>query len=135
MATIAQVRTALASAVTDGTGLRAEPLVLDSVNAPVAEVVRRPMDPRYIFSGTKANYALTVRVYWPRTAERTAQEGLDRLCEIQGPGSMVAAVEDGANWPDDLVDYAQVVRVGAVLAVERGGVEYLVVDFDVEVVW
>ena len=134
MTTIAQVRQGLADAITAGTGLRGEAIVHDSINAPCFEVVRKEMDPRMIFSGAKAQYQFTVRVFQGRTSVIAAQEAIDDLCEINGDGSLLQAVETSSNW-DITIDYAEVTRIGETGGAERGGIEYLMVEFDVEVVW
>ena len=135
MTTIAQARLGLATAIQVGTGLRTEPLTLDSVNAPCAQVFRAEMDPRMVFSGSKAQFNFRVRVFMGRASEIAAQEAIDDLCELSGATSLAAAVADGDNWTDGLVDYAQVVRIGETGVANIGGIEYLMAEFDVEVVW
>jgi len=134
MTTIAEVRGGLARAIYAGTNLRTDPLTLDSVNAPCAQVFRAEMDPRMIFSGAKAQYQFTVRVFMGRASEIAAQEAIDDLCEINGATSLLQAVETSDNW-DVTIDYAQVVRIGETGIANIGGVEYLMAEFDVEVVF
>lgn len=133
--TVNQVRQALADAITAGTDLRATPIVQDQIVAPIAVVARQAFDPRYIFSQAKAAYQFTVTVYADRTNERTAQNELDYYAEISGDGSVVAAIQNGDNWGDTDVDYAQVTNIGEVFVANISGADYLALRLDVEVVW
>lgn len=135
MPTVQEVRQALSDAITDGVGLRAAPMWQDTFTAPIAIVTRREFDPRLVFTGTTASYEFTVTIYADRTNERTAQVLLDDYCELDGSGSVVAAIQDEANWPNVTVDYAQVTRVGEVQSVAQGESQYLAVALDVEVVF
>lgn len=136
MTTIQQAREGLAAAVTNGTGLRALAYESDTVNAPCAWVLRREMDPRLVLGGTKQQYNLTVRLFMPRTAERSNLLQIDEFCAMSGDKSIRSAVEDGDNWTDGLVDYVSVVSVGPTNeAALDSGERFLTVDFDVEVVW
>jgi sporulation protein YlmC with PRC-barrel domain len=46
------------------------------------------------------------------------------------------AVQDDDNWPADVtVDYVEVTRVGEIVVVLREEVPYLMVEFDIEVVF
>jgi hypothetical protein len=76
-----------------------------------------------------------VRVFVGRIAEKSAQKRLDELTEASGAGSLVVAVEDGDNWPSDLVDYASVSLIGEPQQVTVADEVFLAVDFDVEVVF
>lgn len=134
MTTIADVRQALAEAV-ETTGLRCSPYVLDTINPPCAFVERRAMDPRMVFSQSNAVWRFSVRCYFQRTAERSGQMEMDSYCELSGERSLIAAIQDEANWPDDLIHHAAVVDVGDTRLVSHAGIEYLSVDFDTEVVW
>lgn len=134
--TIAAIRTALASAVTAGcNNLRATGLVPDNSNSQQAVVYRKQIDYTVDFNNG-SRYHFTITVYAPRTAERSSQLFLDALCEPSGTGSLPAAIENSAAFkaaiPGGYVDVQtaseiQVVTVG-------DGIEYLTVDFDVEVV-
>ena len=103
--------------------------------APIAIVSRRAFDPRYVFSGAKAQYELTITIYVPRTADRAMQNLLDEFVELSGATSVIEAVQTGSNWTNVTVDYAQVVNVSEVSAVSVDTAEYLAVQLDVEVVW
>ena len=134
MPTVAQVRDELADVITTGAGLRATPLVQDTLIAPIAVVSRRPFDPRMVLQQAKAAYQFTVTIYVDRTDERAAQRALDTYCELSGTGSVIAAIQTGSNW-SVTVDYAQVTQIGDVVPVVAGESNYLIVQLDVEVVF
>ena len=136
MTTVSQVRQQIADIITDNIdGLRASAIVPDQMVAPIAIVSRRAFDPRYVFSGAKAQYELTITIYVPRTADRAMQNLLDEFVELSGATSVIEAVQTGSNWTNVTVDYAQVVNVSEVSAVSVDTAEYLAVQLDVEVVW
>lgn len=134
MPTVTEVRDDLAAVITAGTGLRAAPLVQDVMVAPIAIVSRRPFDPRMVLQQAKAAYQFTVTIYADRTDERAAQRKLDAYCELSGSTSVLAAIQDGTLWSED-VDYAQVTQIGDVQAVIIGESNYLAVEMAVEVVF
>ena len=137
MTTIADVRDGMAQAITKGCGLRCLSYVADSIPAPCAVISRDEMDPRMVLGKASAAYMFNVRVFVGRVAEKAAQQKLDTLTEATGAGSLVAAVEDGANWPTSVaVQYASVTRIGVVPQVVSVADEtFLSVDFDIEVVF
>ena len=136
MTTVSQVRQQIADIIDDNIeGLRASAIVPDQMVAPIAIVSRRAFDPRYVFSGAKAQYELTITIYVPRTADRAMQNLLDEFVEVSGATSVIEAVQTGSNWTNVTVDYAQVVNVSEVSAVSVDTAEYLAVQLDVEVVW
>lgn len=134
MPTVTEVRDDLAAVITAGTGLRAAALVQDIMVAPIAVVSRRPFDPRMVLQQAKAAYQFTVTIYADRTDERAAQRKLDAYCELSGSTSVLAAIQDGSLWSED-VDYAQVTQIGDVQAVIIGESNYLAVEMAVEVVF
>lgn len=134
MTTFADVRQALADAVAT-TGLRCLPYPLDDLPVPCAYVDRAEFDPRFVFSQAKASRNLIVQVLLPRDSERAGQIKLDAYCELSGSTSILAAIQDGNNWPDNLVDSASVTSIGDPGVVNVGGVDYLTTVFSVEVIW
>jgi hypothetical protein len=136
MTTVSEVREELAGIIDDNIeGLRGSAIVPDQMVGPIAVVSRRAFDPRYVFSGERAQYEFTVTIYTPRAADRAAQNLLDDWVELTGATSVIAAIQDGDNWQNVTVDYAQVVNVSEVQAVSVDTAEYLAVRLDVEVVW
>ena len=134
MPTVTEVRDQLADIITDHAGLRAVPLVQETMIPPIAIVTRRAFDPRLVFTQSKAAYLFTVTIYVDRTVERSAQIKLDEYCELSGNDSVTAAIQNGANWTL-AVDYAQVTQIGEVQAVAIAESNYLAVALDVEVVF
>lgn len=135
MPTVNEVRQGLADAITDGVGLRAAHQWQDTLSAPIAVVTRRSFDPRYVFSGQRAAYQFLVTIYADRTNERAAQKLLDDYCELSGETSVIAAIQDGDNWTNVAVDYAQVTQVSEVQSVAVSESQFLAVSLDVEVVF
>lgn len=133
MPTIAEVREALAGAASVSL-VPCYPYEADTITVPSFYVTRDEFDPRLVFSQAKAQLTFTLIGYFDRTATESGLRTIDALCEWQGDGSMVAAVQDGDNW-STTVDYASVTRIGRTELVDVGGVTYLSVQFDVEVVW
>lgn len=134
MPTVTEVRDDLAAVITAGTGLRAAPLVQDTMVAPIAVVSRRPFDPRMVLSQASAAYLFAVTIFADRTNERASQRLLDSYSELSGSTSVLAAIQDGTLWSVD-VDYAQVTQIGDVQAVIVGESNYLAVELLVEVVF
>lgn len=132
--TIAQVREALADAC-KVQGLQVSPYPADQITPPAAMVLRKRMDPRMVFSAAKSVYQFGLVVYVARADERSGAIAIDRYCETTGDWSIKQAVEDGANWPSNLVDYAQVTSIGETQVAEVAGAQYLIVEFDIEVVF
>jgi hypothetical protein len=133
-APIAEVREALAAAV-EVAGIRCSPYVSDSVQAPCAMVDRRQMDPRYVFQAATTVYRFRLICYFNRTDPRSSQMDMDEFCDVTGDRSIVAAIQDGDNWPDNLIHTVSVVNVGDTFEREIAGVAYLAVEFDIEVTW
>ena len=133
MPTVTEVRDTLATAITNGAGLRAAPLMQDTMVPPIAIVERQAFDPRLVFAQGKAAYQFTVRLFAGRTNERAAQEALDGWCEISGTGSVIAAIQNDANWGATDVDYAVVTNVSEVQAAAVAESVYLTVELTVEV--
>ena len=134
MTTTAEVRAALADAASY-CGRPVKPYQQDSPTAGSGYVGRRPFDPRFVFQSGKAVYPFTIVFFFNRAAVESSQAEIDVLSDIAGAGSLLAAVQNEANWPDDLVDYCQVVQVGEVQVSSVGGSDFLSVEFDIEVVW
>jgi hypothetical protein len=134
MPTVQEARSALADAIAV-TGLRSAPMWQDTFTAPIAIITRREFDPRLVFTSNRAAFQFTVTIYADRTNERTAQILLDDYCELSGAGSIVAAIQDDANWSSVDIDYVQVIRIGEVTASSQGESNYLAVPLDVEVVF
>lgn len=132
---IADVRKAMADCLKLVEGLESQAYPIDTINPPCAHVVRKSMDPRTVFTGSTNVYGFGVVLYVSRTADEWGSATVDAYCEVSGARSIKAALEDEANWPTDLVHYVSVTQIGETAVTEVAGVQYLVVEFDIEVVW
>jgi len=134
--TVAALRSALADAVatTDlgTTMLRASDLILDSVNPPHAIVFRNDITYDLDMGDDGSTYQFVVKVYAGRVSERSAQIVLDALCEPSGTGSLKASVE-GDTALRALCDWVLVKSAGATKVTTVGAIDYLTVDFNVEI--
>jgi hypothetical protein len=137
VATITEVREAIAAAVETIDGLRAVSYVADQVNPPVAHVYRKgPIvyDEVQHGPGEYAADTLTfgVQVYASRTSDRVGQDLLDGYAEQTGDTSIKETVESDAALTA-LVDWALVTDVGPVEVVTIGAIDYYREDFTVQV--
>lgn len=135
MTTAYEVRDALVDILGDSLDLRASRYPSDKMNTPCAFVDIDEYDPRMVFGADTATYPFRVYVYYGRLAERSVQERIDRLRAPSGSGSLTAAVRDEANWPDQLIHYCSVTRIGRPMITEIAGEQLFVVEFDLEVVF
>lgn len=88
-----------------------------------------------VFDAAKNVYQFRVICYFGRTAEVAGQKAMDERLDPTGDGSIIAAIRDGENWPDELVDYADVTLVGDTYERQLGDALYLAVDLTIEVCW
>ncbi len=135
MTTIAAVRAALAEAASvDGCPVAEHPS--DAFDAPGGYVNRMAYDPRLVFTGSK--YLVPFRVWVCVTGVDPVAAGvaLDPLVDLSAEVNVPAAIQDEDNWPDDLVDYVQVVLIGELTEVRQEvGDKYFGIPIDVEVCW
>lgn len=132
--TVATVRAAIADACATVTGLRSSTYIPDQVNPPVAVVGTVAFDPRLVLGEGKCARNIQVTVYLPRTAEASSQKFADTLTELSGSGSLIVALQTNAGLLA-LVDYLTVTEVRGPLVGTVGAVEYLIYEFDTEVVF
>lgn len=131
--TINAIREALSAACDTIDGLRGAPLVADAVSTNQAVVIREQIDYDLTFGRSKDSYNFKIIVYAPRTAERASQLFLDNLCEPTGATSLKTVIE-GDSGVAAVCDYAEVKTAGPVGVVTVGAIEYLAVEFGLEVV-
>ncbi len=136
MTTIADVRTDLVNVLANIPGWStSNGYAGDRLNTYSFKVSRSAFDPRMVFSQAKATHQFTVAAYAPRATPEVSEAALDALCELSGEGSLIATVQDGTNW-SVTVDYAVVTNCGEVQSITWiDGVEYLAVQFTIEVCW
>lgn len=136
MTTIAQVRNDLIEVLRNIPNWSvSNAYVGDTLNTYSFKVGRPSFDPRMVFSQAKAVHQFTVTAYAPRATPELSEAALDALCELTGEGSVIATVQDGTNWTVT-VDYASVTSCGEVQVIQWiDGVDYLAVQFQIEVCW
>ena len=134
MTTIAEVRADLVNVLETIPGWSTSTgYVGDQLNTYSFKVGRPSFDPRMVFSQAKAVHQFTVSAYAPRATPEISEAALDALCELSGTGSLIAAVQNGTNWSVS-VDYAVVTNCGEVQVIQWiDGVDYLAVQFQIEV--
>lgn len=137
MTTIAEVRSQLAAIVSTIDGWSGAPYIADQINHGVIQIGRPAFDPRMVFSQSKADYTFTATAYASPVTPEASEAQLDALCELTGDGSLLAAVQDGANWTAVTVDYAQVISCGQTRLIQYGdgGASFLACPFEIKVVW
>jgi hypothetical protein len=133
MTLLRSVRDALVTSLTPIQGLRAVALVPDQINPPVAIVYRKQIDYDIVFGRGGDQYTFGITIYGGAVSERTTQDLLDSYCLPSGATSVKTAVELD-NTLGGVVDYVRVLKVSETTPVTAGGVDYLVVDFELEVV-
>lgn len=129
---LATVRQALSDAVDGIADVRATPYVPDQINPPQAVVGLREIDYDLVFGRGADIFMFMVQFFVARTAEKQAQILLDTLCEPAGVTSLKTVVEADSGL-GALVDYARVRRVTGPQVATIGSLDFLVVEFDVEV--
>lgn len=128
------MRAALADAVATVPGLRAKPYPDENINPPDVHIYWREGDPRLTFGTVRAEYHIGLRVFVRRTDLRSAETELDGYLDPEGSTSVLAALLDSDNWPDD-VHYVEVTNVSEYLDMVTPEVTFRFADIDVNVVW
>jgi hypothetical protein len=136
--TIADVRGNLATIAAIPTGeWYGSAYVTDQVNVNQIVVRRNTFVPFMVYgSSGKAEYNFRMIAYAARAGGVDSEAALDALCDTTGAASLVAAVNDSANWSVS-IDYAQVTQCGETDVTQYGqdAAEYLANYFDVKVVF
>lgn len=129
---VADAREALAAAVDSIAGLRCpDGYIRNSVNAPEA-MIDYSVEYDLVFARGADSYTFNIKVFDKMTDERSAQIRFDRLRDGNDTGSIKYAVE---NYSTAAYDYARVTASPDPISVATvGGVDYLMISFDVEVV-
>ncbi len=136
MATLAELRDAIANAVASIDGLRATALITDQINPPQAVVYRKATTYDEVQHGpgeaSAGTWAFGILVYVQRTDERSSQNLLDEYAEPTGDKSIKTAVETDAALAA-ICDYVLVTDAGAVLVTTVGQIDYITEEFSVEI--
>ncbi len=93
MASIAELRTALAANLATISGLRVAETIPDNPNPPVAIVQFDRAQYHLDMGNGMTEYSFVVQVIVGRADERTAQRNLDSYCSSSGSSSVLLAVE------------------------------------------
>jgi len=130
--TIEDVRIAIADACATITGWRASPYVRDQVSAPELQVARGPIVYDVAMGREADEYHYTITAYVQRDSERAGQMALQKLCEPSGTGSLKTVLEADTALRA-LVDFVRVTNASEDRNATIGLIDYLVVDFEVEI--
>lgn len=93
MASIAELRTALAANLATISGLRVAETIPDNPNPPIAIVQFDRAQYHLDMGNGMTEYSFVVQVIVGRADERTAQRNLDSYCSSSGSSSVLLAVE------------------------------------------
>lgn len=134
-ATISDVRSAMADAVSSIEGLRCSPYLTDQVNPLGAMIdVEGPTQVSFSTAGA-VEYLFTVMVFGQRSSERATQKHFDELRDPFHARSVARTIEaDTALNALAGVDYSLGMPPTRATQVTVGAVEYLLVEFPVNVV-
>ncbi len=118
---------------TDGKKLRADAYLSGVVNPPHA-FFDFEVNAQLVFGSSSPNACvLHVQVLDQKDSERASQIRLDELRDPTNTHSLRQVLENGSNW-DATVDYCRFLSASRVGHTNVGGVDFLSVDFEFEVV-
>jgi hypothetical protein len=132
VASITNLRTALATNLATITGLRTSAEMPDNPNPPIAIV--RPSTVEYNQAMRKGltKYSFAVVVIVGRAEERTAQRNLDAYCSSTGASSIKTAVETDRTLGGNAYD-CQVTEMRNYTPIQLNEGTYLAAEFAVDV--
>jgi len=132
VASITNLRTALATNLATITGLRTSAEMPDNPNPPIAIV--RPTTVEYNQAMNKGltKYSFAVVVIVGRAEERTAQRNLDAYCSSTGASSIKTAVETDRTLGGNAYD-CQVTEMTNYTPIQLNEGTYLAAEFAVDV--
>lgn len=131
MASVASIRTALATAMSSISGLRTSATVPDAPRPPQAIVMPDRIDYDLDMVRGADRFYFTIILLVARADDRAAQNNLDGY--ITGASSIKTAIESDRTL-GGVVDTVRVTQMRNYAAVSVGEVLYLGAEFDVEVV-
>lgn len=132
MASITEIRTALATNLATISGLRTSAEMPDNPNPPVSIVSLDSVDYDQAFAKGLVTYNFTVTVIVGRSAERTAQRLLDSYIST-GEKSVKNAVESDKSLGGKAYD-CRVTSLNSVGSIQLNDTTYLAADFSVAVI-
>lgn len=131
MASVVDLRTALAAALATVSGLRSSATVPDNPRPPIAVVIPERIEYDVNARRGADRYFFTITVLVGRADDRTAQNRLDGF--IVGAQSIKTAVESDRTLGGK-ADTCRVTAMGNYASITVGDVLYLAASFTVEVV-
>lgn len=129
---IANVRAKLADALRTIDGLRATDYITDEITPPQA-MFDYAIEPHLVFARGADVYRFNIKVFLNRSSDTASQKYLDLIRDPTTSGGLIQTVEGDANLAA-VVDYARVTGVGEIQIANVAGVEYLMIEAQVEVV-
>lgn len=132
MATIANIRTGIATNIGTISGLRTAAEIPDSPNPPIAVVNLESIDYHQAMNNGLTRYNFTVTVVVGRAAEREMQRKLDAYCQVTGSQSVKAAIESNRTLSGEVYDLI-VVSSNSIGSITINDQTYLAAEFTVTV--
>lgn len=132
MATITELRTALAANLATIPGLRTSAYVPDDPNPPIAIIEPSTIEFDTTFGRGLDTLSFTINIMVGRASDRTAQTSLDSYCNSQGTYSVKTAVESDRTLNGYASD-CRVTRLSSYGQVTVGDTIYLAAEFAVQV--
>lgn len=133
-ASLAEVRDALAAAVTDATDLRCQPYLRAQINPPEAQINIAGPEQRTMSATGAQEYTASIVVYDQMGEERSAQIRFDELRDPFGARSLKRAIDDSTDLTAvSGVSFGEVGPGGDVEPVSIAGADYLRVVWPVAV--
>jgi hypothetical protein len=133
MASIADIRSGIATNLATISGLRTTATVPDNPNPPIAIVIPQSVSYDTTFGRGMDTYEFTALVIVGRVDERTAQNRLDGYCASSGSSSIKAAIESDKSLGGACFDL-RVTEMRNYTSLTYGDVTYLGAEFVIQVI-
>lgn len=132
MASVTELRTAIATNLATISGLRTAAEIPDNINPPIAVVSFDRVQFHQSYKNGLSNYDFTVQLIVSRVDERNAQRYLDAYCSSTGASSVLLAIESDKTLGGKAFDcyVSEMSSYGSVIIGEN---TYLAAEFQVQV--
>lgn len=130
MASVTQIRKAIAARCGTIAGLNAYPTAPGQVVVPAAIVLPGPIAYDATMRRGSDDFTFTLRLLASQASSDAGQDALDAYVSSSGPSSIKSVVDGDL---DGVVDFARVASMDSYGEIEWNGVLYLGADFTVEV--
>jgi hypothetical protein len=127
------IRAAIADAAGGLTDLRGSAYAVDQIEAPMALVELHGIDYDLAYEGPDS-YIMKLSLYVDRSNVKKAQERLDEFCEPTGAKSIKATLETASVATAAGAHYIRVRKMVGPSLAQLGAAEFLMVEFELEVV-